>query len=74
MPALHRRKQAEEESEMSEYTTKTYDTALVSYEGKYVSGDFTKQEADDMMYDAMKLAEIFRNMDRALAASMKETK
>lgn len=59
---------------MSEYTTKTYDTALVSYEGKYVSGDFTKQEADDMMYDAMKLAEIFRNMDRALAASMKETK
>jgi hypothetical protein len=58
---------------MSEYTTKTYGTALVSYEGKYVAGDFTKQEADDMMYDAMKLAECFRNMDRALAASMKET-
>jgi hypothetical protein len=59
---------------MSEYTTKTYNTALVSYEGKYVSGDFTRQEADDMMYDAMNLAEIFRNMHRALEAAMKETK
>ena len=59
---------------MSKYITKTYNTALVSYEGKYVSGDFTKQEADDMMYDAMNLAEIFRNMDRAVEASMKETK
>jgi hypothetical protein len=57
---------------MSDYTNKTYDTALVSYEGKYVSGDFTKQEADDMMYDAMNLAEIFRNMHRAVEASMKE--
>ena len=59
---------------MSDYTTKTYGTALVSYKGKYVSGDFTKQEADDMMYDAMNLAEIFRNMHRALEAAMKETK
>jgi hypothetical protein len=59
---------------MNEYTTKTYDTALVSYAGKYAAGDFTKQEADDMMYDAIRLAEIFRNMDRALKASMKETK
>jgi hypothetical protein len=59
---------------MSEYTTKTYNTALVSYAGKYAAGDFTKQEADDMMYDAMKLAEIFRNMHRALEESMKETK
>ena len=59
---------------MSDYTTKTYNTALVSYKGKYVAGDFTKQEADDMMYDAMNLAEIFRNMHRALEAAMKETK
>ena len=59
---------------MSDYTTKTYNTALVRYEGKYVSGEFTKQEADDMMYDAMNLAEIFRNMHRALEASMKEKK
>ena len=59
---------------MSDYTTKTYNTALVRYEGKYVAGEFTKQEADDMMYDAMNLAEIFRNMHRALAASMKEKK
>ena len=57
---------------MIEYTTKTYNTALVSYEGKHVSGDFTKQEADDLMYDAMMLAECFRNMSRALEASMKE--
>ena len=59
---------------MIEYTTKTYDTALVRYEGKYVAGDFTKQEADDMMYDAMNLAEIFRNMHKALEESMKEKK
>ena len=59
---------------MSDYTTKTHNTALVRYEGKYVAGDFTKQEADDMMYDAMNLAEIFRNMHRALEAAMKETK
>ena len=59
---------------MSDYTTKTYNTALVRYEGKYVAGDFTRQEADDMMYDAMNLAEIFRNMHRALEAAMKETK
>jgi hypothetical protein len=59
---------------MTEYTTKTYNTALVSYKGKHVSGDFTKQEAEDLMYDAMNLAEIFRNMHRALEAAMKETK
>ena len=59
---------------MSDYTTKTYNTALVRYEGKYVAGEFTKQEADDMMYDAMNLAEIFRNMHKALEASMKEKK
>ena len=59
---------------MSDYTTKTYNTALVRYDGKYVAGEFTKQEADDMMYDAMNLAEIFRNMHRALEAAMKETK
>lgn len=59
---------------MSDYTNKTYNTALVSYKGKYVSGDFTRQEADDLMYDAMNLAEIFRNMHKALEESMKETK
>ena len=59
---------------MSDYANKTYNTALVRYEGKYVAGEFTRQEADDMMYDAMNLAEIFRNMHKALEESMKEKK